>query len=274
MTAPTVEDVRRIGPDLESEHDAAHVHDSYAHEPPAHDPHAHVSQSGDAFHDTDRIERLVVDHLALARHLAMRYRGRGVDDDDLIQTARLALVLAARRFDPDRGDFVAFAVPTITGEIRRHFRDATWAVRVPRRVQELHRAVRDDIEDTINTLGREPSDRELAASLKVGVGDVRDARRAGNAYRCQSLDAPTRADGSGLGEILPDGHDRCSAIDEYESLLPAIRRLSPRDARILYLRFFHEATQSQIAASIGVSQMHVSRLLARVLGQLRAELAA
>lgn len=218
------------------------------------------------------VECLVVEHLSLARSLALRYRNRGVDDDDLLQVARLGLVLAARRFDRTRGDFISFAVPTITGEIRRHFRDATWDVRVPRRIQELIRTIRQCADQATRELGHSPSDVELAHRAGVTWRDIQDARRGAGAYRRQSLDEPGLG-GPALAEVLPDPHDPFEAVDNLESLVPAVRDLDERDARILYLRFYRDLTQAQIAEQIGVSQMHVSRLLFRILSQLRSQIA-
>ena len=219
------------------------------------------------------VECLVLDHLSLARSLALRYRNRGVDDDDLVQVARLGLVLAARRFDQTRGDFVSFAVPTITGEIRRHFRDATWDVRVPRRIQELIRTIRECADQATRELGHSPSDEELARRAGVTWADIQDARRGAGAYRRQSLDEPGLGGHPALAEVLPDPEDPFEAVDNLESLVPAVRDLDERDARILYLRFYRDLTQAQIAEQIGVSQMHVSRLLFRILSQLRSQIA-
>jgi RNA polymerase sigma-B factor len=218
------------------------------------------------------VECLVLEHLSLARSLALRYRNRGVDDDDLVQVARLGLVLAARRFDQARGDFVSFAVPTITGEIRRHFRDSTWDVRVPRRIQELIRTIRECADDATRELGHSPSDEELARRAGVTWADIQDARRGAGAYRRQSLDEPGLGGNPALADVLPDPDDPFEAVDNLESLVPAVRDLDERDARILYLRFYRDLTQAQIAEHIGVSQMHVSRLLFRILSQLRNQI--
>jgi RNA polymerase sigma-B factor len=217
------------------------------------------------------VDCLVLDHLSLARTVAMRYGNRGVDTDDLLQVARLGLVLAAQRFDPSRGAFVPYALPTIAGEVRRYFRDATWDVRVPRRIQELIRRLRD-CRDATQELGHHPSDAALAHRAGVTLTDLRDARQGAVAYRRQSLDQPGQDEQAPLAEVVPQAGNLFDDVDNLESLLPAVRQLDPRDARILHLRFYGDLTQAQIAQQIGVSQMHVSRLLVRILKQLRNEM--
>ena len=215
---------------------------------------------------------LVLDHLALARMLADRYRNRGVDNDDLVQVARLGLILAAKRFDAARGDFVPFAIPTITGEIRRYFRDSTWDVRVPRRVQELVHTLRVCADEATQELGHRPSGVALARRAGVTSTDLHEARQGAAAYRRQSLDQPAPDRQEAFADSLPHASDPFETIDELESLVPAVRGLDSRDARILYLRFYGNLTQAQIAQQIGISQMHVSRLLSRILTQLRTQI--
>ncbi|WP_432560911.1 sigma-70 family RNA polymerase sigma factor [Kineococcus sp. SYSU DK003] len=212
-------------------------------------------------------DELVNDHLGLARALAWRYRNRGIPAEDLVQVASLGLVKAAQRFRPESGhEFCAYATPTITGELRRHFRDHGWFVRPPRRLQELRsRLLQED---------DAAPDEVVAQRLGASVEEVREARRASNGYSAISLDAPQHAedDSTVLGDVLaPDG-DRTRAVDDLLSLRRAVADLGERDRRILHLRFYEDATQSEIAADLGVSQMQVSRLLSVLLRRLRAEL--
>lgn len=223
----------------------------------------------------DTHDDLIRDHLWLSHRLARRFAGRGVDEDDLRQVADLGLVLAASRYDPERGDFAAYAAPTILGELRRHFRDTTWAVRVPRAVQERHQEQRHVIDDLVQELGRQPRDDEIAARSGAAPDEVAAARAAGRAYRSSSLDRPvTEEGGATLGDTLEDDAHPYDHVDEYESLLSAVRRLDDRDGRILHLRFYGDLTQREIGQRLGVSQMQVSRLLSRIMTQLRDDIAA
>jgi RNA polymerase sigma-B factor len=221
--------------------------------------------------------RLVTGHLPLAEHIARRFRNRGQPSEDLMQVANLGLINAVDRFDPDRGtNFLAFAVPTITGELRRYFRDATWAVRVPRRIKELHASVNAASGALSQRLGRAPRPSELADELDLPIGDVYEGLQAGFAYRCDSLDEP---DGDGDPTSRAEGHigvldEELAAVEDREALSPALAKLPEREAAIIAMRFFGNMTQSQIAQRVGVSQMHVSRLLAGALRTLRAELSA
>lgn len=232
--------------------------------------------------DADGVERrrlvneVVLLNLRLAESIARRYRGRGIDREDLVQVANLGLVHAAQRFDPDMGrDFVSFAVPTITGEVKRYFRDHGWAVRPPRRVQELHAAITAASAQISQTRGATPSATDLARHLDVEVDEVREASASHECFSVASIDY---RGGSGDETPLADtlgiddaGFDRAEAV---VTLAPACRNLRPRDRRILYLRFFRGWTQQEIAQDLGVTQMQVSRLLTRILGQLRAALEA
>jgi RNA polymerase sigma-B factor len=220
------------------------------------------------------IDDIVVRNLGLAQAIARRYHGRGVDDEELNQVACVGLVAAARRFDVARGgDFVSFAVPTIIGEIKRYFRDHSWSVRPPRRLQELRAAMGAASEEMSQALGRPPTHAELADHLEATVLDVHEASRSGDCYDAVSLDqGPVDGEGLKLIETLgsPErGFDRAEAIT---MLAEACRTLGPRDRHILELRYFHDWTQQQIADDIGTTQMQVSRLLARILRQLRQQI--
>jgi RNA polymerase sigma-B factor len=201
---------------------------------------------------------LVEANLGLARGLAARYRHRGIPTEDLEQVAYLGLVKAADRFREDEGhEFGAYATPTITGEIRRHFRDHGWAVRPPRRLQELRtRLVHED------TTGL--TDTQVAEKLGATLAELREVHRATNAYSALSLDVP-RHDVAGEA-------DATVTVDDLVSLRGAVAGLDDRERRILALRFYDEATQSEIAADLGISQMQVSRLLTSILGRLRGHL--
>lgn len=213
---------------------------------------------------------LVEAHMGLAHHVAARYRRSGIEDDDLSQVAFLGLVKAVDRFDPDRGvAFSTFAGRTIEGELKRHFRDLTWSLRVPRSVKDLHVAVRRASEELEQRLSRSPTLRELADHLGVGVEDVVGAVAAGSARRASSLDpadddvAPDHV--SALG--LPTGTTSVDDRDEVERLLMV---LGPREQEIVRLRFYERLSQDQIAERVGLSQMHVSRLLRQSFARMRS----
>ncbi|UAC00161.1 sigma-70 family RNA polymerase sigma factor [Dactylosporangium vinaceum] len=212
--------------------------------------------------------------LPLASRLARRYAGRGVPLEDLAQVAALALVKAVDRYDPARlAPFVGFAVPTIVGELKRHFRDAGWAIRVPRPVQELTMSLQTATGDLEQLHGRTPTTAELAAHLHVEAFRLADAVGATYAYRLHSLDADLTHDGIDLLEALGAVDPRLAAVDERLShglLGRLVAALPAREQRILAMRFTDEMTQASIAGELGISQMHVSRLLQRSLHQLRA----
>ncbi len=213
--------------------------------------------------------------LPLAEHIALRFAGRGETHDDLVQVARLGLVNAVDRFDVERGaDFLSFAVPTIMGEVRRHFRDAGWAVRVPRRMKELHLQLSRGVSELSQRLGRAPTVNELAAELDLDPEDVSQGLIAGNAYQAVSVDAAIgdRTEDLPLLETLGDYDAALDNVENHEALRPLLSNLPERERAIVLLRFFGNLTQSQIATRMGISQMHVSRLLARTLSQLRDQL--
>ena len=215
---------------------------------------------------------LVELHLPLVEYLARRFRNRGEWLDDLTQVATIGLIKSIDRFDLSRGvEFSTYATPTIVGEIKRHFRDKGWAVRVPRRLQELKLALTKAIGDLAQREGRAPTVAELAAHLQMSDEDVLEGLESANAYSTVSLDAPDSGDDDApaVAESLGMLDDALEGVEYRESLKPLLERLPPREKRILLLRFFGNMTQSQIAAELGISQMHVSRLLARTLAQLR-----
>jgi RNA polymerase sigma-B factor len=223
--------------------------------------------------DRDLRNRLIEHHRGLAEQLARRFRGRGQSPDDLQQVAVLGLLKAVERFEPERGlAFTTFATPTILGELKRHFRDSTWSMRVPRRLQEQVLAVSNVVGPLGQELGRPPTVAEVASATGFSEEGVLEAMEANRAYNAGSLDAPTgdRDEGdadlaSRLGSVDP-GHADVEHRVFIESLLD---ELPERERTIVQLRFWDGWTQSQIADSIGISQMHVSRLLARTLDRLR-----
>lgn len=220
---------------------------------------------------TDR-ETLVLDNLSLADGLARRYTGRGQDLDDLVQVARLGLVHAARRYHPDQGSFASFAVPTITGELKRHFRDHGWLVRPPRRTQELQSEIEQTWSDLSQELGRDPGPAEITGRLDVDQSQVTAAMTARSAYHGVSLDHTTANSAVPMGErigIEDPGYDR---IELHVTLSDACRRLTPDERALLRRRFVEERSQSDIADELGTNQMAVSRQLARVMSKLRTAL--
>jgi RNA polymerase sigma-B factor len=233
-----------------------------------------------AARETDPLERkrlqdeVVVLHMGLARAIAARYRGRGIADEDLAQAASMALLKAARNFDATLGvEFLSYAVVTMKGEVKRQFRDYGWMVRPPRPIQKLQADVSKAQGELTHTLGRSPRVKEVAAHLGVPEEDVVEALSADGCYTPTSLDTPVGADGSGvLGELLPADDSAMSEAEARIMLTPAVRALPEREREILYLRFFKQQTQAQIASEVGVTQMQVSRILARVLVKLRGQL--
>ncbi len=226
-----------------------------------------------ATRDPDLRDRLVEAHLGLAHQLARRFGHRGETRDDLVQVASLALIHAVDRFDPDRGfEFSTFATRTVLGELKRHFRDKGWAVRAPRRVQELYLELGTAAEELAQELGHPPTVGELAARTGATEEAVLEAIEAGQGYRAASIDAPDRQDGS-LALRLGDVDAGFAGAEDHQVLVDALATLPERERVILHLRFVGGLTQSQIAGRIGVSQMHVSRLLAASIARLRESFA-
>ncbi len=216
---------------------------------------------------------LIEAHLGLAEYLARRFNNRGEPLDDLVQVASVGLLKAVDRFEPDRAvEFSTYATHTIVGELKRHFRDKGWAVRAPRRMQELYLRLGKVIGTLSQDLGRSPTVAELAREAEVSEEEVLEALEAGQAYRFASLDAPSPGDddNESMGARFGADDPEMASAESRASLSPLMQRLPERERYILHLRFFDGLTQSEIANRLGISQMHVSRLLARSLAQLRS----
>ncbi len=230
-----------------------------------------------AFHrDGDVVarDRALVELMPLVRALASRYAGRGEPLEDLVQVGSIGLIKAVDRFDIDRGvDFPSYAVPTIVGEIRRHFRDKAWAMHVPRRLKELSLRLSRILDQLTNELGRSPTIAELAAAAGVEEEEAIDALDSMNAYSTRSLDAPfDDASDDSLSEKLGTDETGYTEVEDGTLLAAGLDALDERERQIVELRFFEELTQSQIASEIGISQMHVSRLLRRALATMRGRI--
>lgn len=222
-------------------------------------------------------EGLVHLHLPLVEHCARRFRNRGEPFEDLVQVGTIGLLKSIDRFDLERGvEFSTYATPTIIGEIKRYFRDKGWAIRVPRRLQELRMQIGAATAELTQTLGRSPTPRELADKIGCTVEDVLEGIESSNAYSTLSLDASDNDEDGAATMLDAIGVDdeNLEHVEIRESIKPLLDRLDAREKKILLLRFFKNMTQSQIAEEIGVSQMHVSRLLSRTLDQLRTSLEA
>lgn len=224
----------------------------------------------------NRKDKIVERCLPLADHIARRFEGRGESRDDLVQVARVGLVNAVTRFDVETGsDFVSFAVPTIMGEVRRHFRDNSWSVKVPRRLKELHLRLGVATAELSQRLGRAPTATELAAELELSRDEVVEGLVAGSSYNTLSIDGGGSSDEDdvrSIADTLGDVDARMDRIEDREALRPLLDALPERERTVLVLRFFESMTQTQIAERVGISQMHVSRLLAKSLAKLRDQL--
>jgi RNA polymerase sigma-B factor len=225
--------------------------------------------------DRSRVRaRLIELYIPLAEYLARRFRNRGEQFDDLVQVANLGLIKSVDGYDASRGAaFTSYAIPMIVGELKRHFRDKGWDVRVPRRLQELRLEITKISGDLAQDLGRSPTVADLAARLDVSEEEIIEGLDCGQAYRAMSLDAPVGNDGdagqTGLGDLLGGVDPDMETVEHRESLRPLLAKLPAREQKIIAMRFFGNLTQSQIAAELGISQMHVSRLLAQALRILR-----
>jgi len=219
-------------------------------------------------------EEAVLLNLGVAESIARRFRNRGESLDDLMQVAYVGLTKAVQGFDPDKTDeFLKYAVPTISGEVKRYFRDSAWMVRPPRRIQELQAAISSAGAELNQELGRSPRPSELAERLNVSVEEISEALASDGCFSPSSLDERGPGDdGFALGEMLGEDDHDLSRAEVVALLRPVCRRLKPRDQHILFLRFFRGWTQAQIAEELGVTQMQVSRLLSRILTSLREEL--
>ncbi|TYL45933.1 RNA polymerase sigma factor SigF [Nocardioides sp. BGMRC 2183] len=222
-------------------------------------------------------EALVHLHLPLVEHCARRFRNRGEPLEDLVQVGTIGLIKSIDRFDTERGvEFSTYATPTIIGEIKRYFRDKGWAIRVPRRLQELRMQITSATAELTQRLGRSPTPRELAEAIGCSVEEIVEGMESSNAYATLSLDASSDDGEDGAGQSMLDAigvdDEGLEHVELRESIKPLLESLPAREKKILLLRFFKNMTQSQIAAEIGVSQMHVSRLLSRTLTQLRQSL--
>jgi RNA polymerase sigma-B factor len=217
-------------------------------------------------------ERLITGYLPVARHIAWRYAQRGEPLEDLMQVASLGLINAIDRFEPGHGrGFLPYAVPTITGQVRRHFRDKAWSMRVPRRLKDLNVSINHAVVELSQDLGRAPRPSEIAARLDTSTEQVLDALDAAQAYRADSLDEMSTAEpgSSTFGDMFGEPDPEFDKFTDSHSLAPHLNALPARERAILLMRFYDEMTQSQIAERVGLSQMHVSRLLTKTLARLR-----
>jgi len=233
-----------------------------------------LEHAGDAERERLR-DDLVRRCLPFAGRLTRRYQGRGEPNEDLEQVARLGLVKAVNRYEPGRGSFTAYAVCTIQGEIKKHFRDKTWAVHVARRVQDLGSEVRHARAVLVPVLRRDPTAGEIARHLDIPVVDVLEALRSASGYWSTSLNAPAGDEpGVEVGDLLGAPDPDLESLADRVTVDALMRRLPEREQRMILLRFYGNQTQAEIAAELGISQMHVSRLLTRTLAQLRDGLTA
>ncbi|MEV6350514.1 SigB/SigF/SigG family RNA polymerase sigma factor [Actinoplanes sp. NPDC051851] len=225
---------------------------------------------------TDLRAKAIEAWLPLAGHLARRYSGRNEPYDDLQQVAVIGLIKAIDRYDAERGvEFAGFAIPTIIGELKRHFRDRTWSIRVPRRLQELRLAITAANSTLTHTLDRSPTVADIAAHLEISEEEVLEGLEGARAYNSTSLSTPVTAESNTtLGDTLGEQDTSFEHVELRVSLGPALACLDEREQKIITLRFYGNLTQTEIAEQVGVSQMHVSRLLARALTKMRRHIGA
>ena len=215
-------------------------------------------------------DELIEKYIHVAEYLSRRFSGRGESADDLRQVAMVGLIKSVDGFDPSKGfQFQTYATSTIVGELKRHFRDKGWAVRVPRRLQEVGAHVTKASAELAQELGRDPTLREIAERTGESVEEVLEAMDAAKAYATSPLDAPGDDERGSLMDTLGIEDPSFELLSSWVSVGPALEALAPRERQILYLRFVHDKTQSEIAEEMGISQMHVSRLLTKTLESLR-----
>jgi RNA polymerase sigma-B factor len=233
-------------------------------------------RTADPARRSELLDEVILLNQCVAEAVANRYRGRGVPTEDLHQAAFEGLVKAVHKFDPTvRPDLLTYAVPTMRGEVQRWFRDQSWMVRPPRRVQELQWRVSRSIESLSQDLGRDPTDAELSTDAGCSADELDETLQAFGCFQPPSLDRVIRSDSSSgtLGDTLTSEDDERSTVEARAILEPVLRQLPERDRRIIYLRFFEDQSQKDIGAELGVTQMQVSRLLQRIIRILRAEIA-
>lgn len=220
------------------------------------------------------LDQVILINRGVAEAVASRYRRRGIANEDLDQAAYEGLVKAVLRFDPGRGkDLLSYAVPTIRGELQRHFRDHSWAVRPPRRVQDLQWRVNRCIDELTHELGHEPNEAQVCERMGLSEREYADALIAFGCFTPMSLDQPLGAEmGATVGDLVADPTSETEAAEARGMLAPALKQLPERDRKILYLRFVEDQTQDEIGHELGVTQMQVSRLLTRILRDLRLSL--
>jgi RNA polymerase sigma-B factor len=221
------------------------------------------------------LDEVVLINRGVAEAVAARYRGRGVPAEDLQQAAYEGLVKAVRKFDPSvRPDLLTYAVPTIRGEVQRWFRDQSWMVRPPRRIQELQWQISRSINHLSQDLGRPPTDQEVSGDVGCTTEELDEAVQGFGCFQPPSLDLPVGDSATPMGELIGTDDEReTNLVETRQVLAPVVRKLSERDRRILYLRFVEDQSQSEIGDELGVTQMQVSRLLDRIFRTMRAEIA-
>jgi RNA polymerase sigma-B factor len=264
-TEPAVPATAEIGPSTPVTGSSATEDDEYAHLVPLQRRYAQMRADDPA---RPRLrDQVISGYLPVAEHIARRFVGRGEPLDDLVQVAIVGLINAVDRFEPHRGShFLAFAVPTITGELRRYFRDHGWSTHVPRRLKDLNLAIRSTLAELSQQLDHSPRPSDIADHLAVSTAEVIDALHAAEAYRSSSLDDMLHGGQTTAADKFIGQQDlQISIVDDRETLRPLLAELGSRERAILALRFFHHCTQVQIAEQMGISQMHVSRLLRQIL---------
>ena len=232
-------------------------------------------ETHDEQHRLELLDEVVLLNRGVAEAVAARYRGRGVAADDLEQAAFEGLVKAVHKFDPTvRPDLLTYAVPTIRGEVQRWFRDQSWMVRPPRRIQELQWRISRSIDHLSQELGRPPSEAEVSDDLGCSPSELSEAVQGFGCFQPPSLDLPVGESATPMGELIGTGDEReRELVEAREALAPLVQNLSERDRQILYVRFIEDQSQSEIGDTLGVTQMQVSRLLERIFRTMRAELA-